>query len=366
MTARLRHLRVAMFSYRLPVDGERRGGIERAAHTLADGLARRGHEVIVFTHDPKPAGAAYEVSALPWKSFVDTWLGRRLTMGYLGNILAILPDYRDFDAIVMHGDSLLAPLTGRPVLRVMHGSARGEARSATSVGRYVLQYGVYAQELLTALVHRSVVGVSESTRAENPFVRRVVPHGVDRTLFRADRRERTAEPSVLFVGSMDGRKRGRFLLEGFLNRICPQHPTATLTIVGAEGPSHPGVEYLTGVADARLADLYRRSWVFASPSSYEGFGLPYLEAMACGTPVVATRNPGSVEVLGDGAYGLMPPDSEFARSVADLLEDETGRAVLTAAGLKRADEYSLDRMLDGYEQMLMDMSALHARTVASA
>jgi phosphatidyl-myo-inositol alpha-mannosyltransferase len=189
---------------------------------------------------------------------------------------------------------------------------------------------------------------------------------VDRTLFRPDRRERTAEPSVLFVGSMDGRKRGRFLLEGFLNRICPQHPTATLTIVGAEGPSHPGVEYLTGVADARLADLYRRSWVFASPSSYEGFGLPYLEAMACGTPVVATRNPGSVEVLGNGAYGLMPPDSEFARSVADLLEDETGRAVLTAAGLKRADEYSLDRMLDGYEQMLMDMSALHARTVASA
>ena len=366
MTARLRPLRVAMFSYRLPVDGARRGGIERAAHTLADGLARRGHEITVFTHDPRPGGAAYDVHPLPWKSFVDTWLGRRLTMGYLGNLLAILPDYRNFDCIVMHGDSLLAPLTGRPVLRVMHGSARGEARSATSIGRYLLQYGVYAQELLTALVQRSVVGVSESTRTDNPFVRRVVPHGVDRTLFRPDRRERTTEPSVLFVGSMDGRKRGRFLLDGFLNRICPQHPTATLTIVGADGPSHPGVEYLTGVTDAQLADLYRRSWVFASPSSYEGFGLPYLEAMACGTPVVATRNPGSAEVLGDGAYGLMPHDGEFARTVADLLGDETRRAVLTAAGLKRADEYSLDRMLDGYEQMLMDMSALHARTVASA
>lgn len=366
MSALRRPLRVAMFSYRLPVAGERRGGIERAAHTLADGLARRGHDVTVLTHDPKPGGATYDVTPLPWKSFVETWLGRRLTMGYLGNVLAILPDYRDFDVVVMHGDSLLAALAGRPVLRVMHGSARGEARSATSVGRYLLQSGVYAQELLTALLYSPVIGVSESTRDENPFVRRVVAHGVDRAIFRPDLRARTSEPSVLFVGSMDGRKRGRFLLDGFLNLICLRHPTATLTIVGAEGPSRPGVEYLTGVTDSQLADLYRRSWVFASPSSYEGFGLPYLEAMACGTPVVASRNPGSVEVLRNGAYGLVPPDSEFARTVADLLEDETRRAVLTAAGLKRADDYSLDRMLDGYEQMLIDMSEMHARTVASA
>ena len=116
-------------------------------------------------------------------------------MGYLGNVLAVLPDYREFDAIVMHGDSLLAPLTGKPVLRVMHGSARGEAQSATSVGRYLLQYGVFAQELLTAFCQDGVVGVSESTRAENPFVRRVVPHGVDQNLFRPQAGARTPEPS---------------------------------------------------------------------------------------------------------------------------------------------------------------------------
>ncbi len=45
-----------------------------------------------------------------------------------------------------------------------------------------------------------------------------------------------------------------------------------------------GVTYVTGVPDTQLADLYRRAWVCASPSTYEGFGLPYLEAMACGTP----------------------------------------------------------------------------------
>ena len=361
-----RRLRLAMFSYRLPVAQERRGGIERAAHTLAHGLARRGHEVTVFTHDPKPTAAAYDVSCLPWKAFVDTWLGRRLTMGYLGNLLAIVPDYRDFDAVIMHGDSLLAPLTGKPVLRVMHGSARGEAQSATSFGRWALQYGVFAQELLTAFFQNGVVGVSESTRADNPFVRRVVSHGVDQSIFYPSSATRTSHPSVLFVGAMSGRKRGRFLLDGFIDVIQARHPGATLTIVGAEGPAHPGVEYLTGVADAQLADLYRRSWVFASPSSYEGFGLPYLEAMACGTPVVASVNPGSIEVLADGECGLMPPDAQFAQTVSDLLGDESRRAVLTAAGLKRANDYSLDRMLDGYEQVLMDLSEVHAGTVASA
>ena len=72
-------MRLAVFSYGLPVPGEKRGGIERAAHTLAQGLALRGHHVVVFSHDNKPTAAAYDVRELPWKSFVNTWLGRRLT-----------------------------------------------------------------------------------------------------------------------------------------------------------------------------------------------------------------------------------------------------------------------------------------------
>ena len=115
MLSSLPRLRIAVLSYGLPKRAHKRGGIERAAHTLADGLARRGHDVVVFSHDPKPADAAYTVAPLPWKSFVDTWLGRRVTMGYLGNVLALVPDYREFDAVIAHGDSLLVPLAGKPV-----------------------------------------------------------------------------------------------------------------------------------------------------------------------------------------------------------------------------------------------------------
>lgn len=358
-------LRLAMLSYGLPVEGEKRGGIERAAHTLADGLSRRNHDVVVFSHDPKPSGAAYEVRELPWKPFVSTWAGRRLTMGYLGNLLALVLDYREFDAVIAHGDSLLIPLTGKPVLRVMHGSALGEARSATSIGRCLLQCGVYGQELLTAFVSRGVVAVSENTTRDNPFVGQVIPHGVDDSLFTPWPIAKSPAPSVLFVGALDGRKRGRFLLEGFLKTVRPAHPDALLTIVGGTGPDHPGVTYLTGVSDVELADLYRRAWVYASPSTYEGFGLPYLEAMACGTPVVASENPGSVDVLGHDGCGLLPADEDFAATIASLLGDEARRAELSAAGLRRVPQFTLARMLDGYEKVLFDLTGVYVKSMAS-
>lgn len=360
------HLRLAMFSYGLPTEGQKRGGIERAAHTLADGLALRGHEVVVFTHDRRPRGAAYDVCALPWKGFVETWFGRRVTMGYLGNLLAVLPDYRRFDVIVAHGDSLLLPLTGKPVLRVLHGSALGEARSAQTLGRFVLQLGVYTQEILTALLQNGVVAGSENTRRDTPFVRRVIPYGVDEQLFRPDPDARSEQPSIVFVGTLKGRKRGQVLVDIFCNTVRPAHPTALLTIVGEQGPPREGVEYRMGVSDPELASLYQRAWVYASPSTYEGFGLPYLEAMACGTPVVATPNPGSEEVLGGGAYGALALDTDFGRTLSSLLADAQARAALAARGLERAHEYSLTAMLTRYEELLFALAAPDAKPVASA
>jgi glycosyltransferase involved in cell wall biosynthesis len=345
-------LRIAVFSYGLPVRGEKRGGIERVAHILAEGLAQRGHHVVVFTHDPAPADAAYTTAALPWRRFVNTWLGRRVTMGYLGNVLAILPEYRAFDAIVAHGDSLLLPFTGKPVVRVMHGSALGEALSARSAGRFVLQLGVYLQELVTAAAQRGTVAVSANARRHNPLVRTVIPNAVDLDLYYPDSVERAPAPTVLFVGSLSGRKRGRQLVDAFAQHVRPAWPDARLIVVGEPGPAAPGVTYHTGVDDMELARLYRRAWIYASPSVYEGFGLPYLEAMACGTPVVAVANPGSREVLGDGRYGRLVAASELGRTIAALLGDAAARERLSGAGLARAREYALPQMIDAYESLL--------------
>lgn len=354
-----------MLSYGLPVLGAKRGGIERVAHVLADGLARRGHEVVVFSHDPQPVGAQYEVRELPWKRFVNTWLGRRVTMGYLGNVLALLPDCGEFDTIIAHGDSLLLPLSRKPIVRIMHGSALGEALSSRSVGRLALQIGVYLQELATALIEEGTVAVSESARRHNPFIRRVIPHGVDPTVFFPVPGGKAPEPSIVFVGTLGGRKRGRFLLDIFNGVVRAAHPDASLMVVGPPAPAMPGVTYHTGISDTKLAALYRRAWVCASPSTYEGFGLPSLEAMACGTAVLATPNPGSRELLLDGRCGRLATDAEFPGALLALLADAGARGELEVRGLERSQEYSLETMIDRYDALLMEFCAAHARSMAS-
>jgi glycosyltransferase involved in cell wall biosynthesis len=358
-------MRLAIFSYGLPVHGQKRGGIERVAHAVAQALADRHHDIVVFSHDEKPEGATYEVRALPWKRFVNTWMGRRVTMGYLGNVMALVPDYRRFDALIAFGDSLLLPLQRTPVLRVMLGSALGEAKSARSVGRFVLQSGVYLQELATALTQKTV-GISENTCRFNPFVREAILLGVDSTIFHPTPDQKTPEPSLIFVGTTEGRKRGRLLLNIFQTMIRPAYPNASLTFVGPAGEAMAGVTYHTGVSDEQLAALYRRAWLYVSPSNYEGFGLPYLEAMACGTAVVATPNPGSREVLEGGTYGRLVEDAEFGPTILDLIGNHVSRRTFEQAGLRRAQQLSLDSMIDRYETVLAQVSGAHVRSIASA
>jgi phosphatidyl-myo-inositol alpha-mannosyltransferase len=350
-----RVLRIAVFNYSLPVVGQKRGGVDRVAHDLADGLARRGHVVTVFSHDPKPPGAAYRVAVLQWRRFVDTWIGRRLTMGYLGNLLWLLPRVSEFDVLLAHGDSLLLPVTGKPFVRVMHGSARGEAVSATSIGRSLLQAGVYFQELATAALHRDgVVAVSESARRANRFIRRVIPNGVDRRTFHPGAAPRAERPTIMFVGVLSGRKRGAWLLDLFEHVIRRRVTGAELHMVCPPGPAREGVTYHVGVSDTDLAALYCRAWVYASPSTYEGFGLPYAEALACGTPVIATPNDGSREMLSAGG-GLLVDDTSFAPALLALLEDEGQRRQLQRQASARSGDHDLERTIDAYEALLRSL-----------
>lgn len=353
-------MRIAVLSYGLPVDGQKRGGIERIAHDLAEGLAQRRHSVTVWTYDARPEASSYVTRSLPLKKFVTTWLGRRLTMGYLGNLLLLLPGYRDYDVIIAHGDSLLLPLLRKPLIRILHGSALGEAIKATSPWRFAFQLGVYAQELLTALIQPGCVAVSYSTTRLNPFVRRVIPNGVDLSFFSREPAIKTVMPSILFTGTLTGRKRGHLLVKWFTEYVRPRHPAAILRMVSPSGIRVPGVEYHTGISDGELAGMYRSAWVYASPSTYEGFGLPYLEAMASGTPVIATPNAGSSELLDGGRYGLLVRDAAFGETLCDVLSDTSRRDYFAAAGRKRAESYPLQLMLDRYEQLIIEVCADHA------
>jgi glycosyltransferase involved in cell wall biosynthesis len=201
--------------------------------------------------------------------------------------------------------------------------------------------------------------VSENTRAGNRFITRVIPNGVNRAVFSPDERDRSSRPTLAFVGALAGRKRGRWLLDLFSSVIRPAHPQAELLMVSASGPELPGVTYYEGVTDAELASIYRRAWVYASPSTYEGFGLPYLESMACGTPVVATPNPGSREVLTRGG-GVLADDDAFGPAVLALLGDPIRRRTLATEGLTVAAERDLTVTVDAYETLLLELTDRHS------
>jgi glycosyltransferase involved in cell wall biosynthesis len=100
-----------------------------------------------------------------------------------------------------------------------------------------------------------------------------------------------------------------------------------------------------------LQDLYRRAWVFCLPSTYEGFGIPYIEAMASGTPVVATRNAGAVEVTENGRYGKVVRDDELADALLGLLQSSFARERLAAEALRHVQKYSLATVVETYESL---------------
>ena len=113
----------------------------------------------------------------------------------------------------------------------------------------------------------------------------------------------------------------------------------------ARSPAGGRLHFTGYVSDETLRALYSACHAFVYPSLYEGFGLPPLEAMACGAPVVASRIPALDETLGRAsALGFQPSDpTELADRLSQLLADERLRSALCEAGLRRAAEFTWER-----------------------
>ncbi len=162
--------------------------------------------------------------------------------------------------------------------------------------------------------------------------------------------------SILFVGRRDPYKNLPLLIEAFA-RLRADIPDARLRVIGPPDPRYPEATALAaalGVASAvewvghtdfeQLVAAYQTAAVFAMPSRYEGFGLPALEAMACGAPVVCSEAASLPEVVGDAAVRVPPDDvAALASALARVLKQPELAADLRARGLARARQFSWRR-----------------------
>jgi phosphatidylinositol alpha-mannosyltransferase len=332
-------MRVAMLHVDLPPAG--RGGVAFQVDLLARTLAARGHEVVVFTTAGGPADGAYETRLVPVGG--PSW-SRRL-WGVARAFRAA--DLRDFDVVHAHGDDWLLGRRPRRV-RTFYGSAAAEALSARSAKRVAGQGFAYVAEWAAAAEATVSVAIARNNRRYLPVVRDVVPCAVA-PAFHDVTPCPSPEPTVLYVaGTLGGRKRGRLVLDAF-REVRAKWPDARLVLACPETADEPGVVHRPGLPTGALAALYAESWALCSGSAYEGFGVPYVEALAAGLPVVTTDNPGAGEVLDGGRLGVVTTPERLAADLVALLADEPRRAALSRDGRAAAARYAADAVAAAYE-----------------
>ena len=247
---------------------------------------------------------------------------------------------REFD--VLHCPTMRVPVRARPaVVATVHDVAVLRYPEAFPLwhrytGRLALRQAVRTADAIVAVSAFTRDELAETLGVSVDRVR-VVGNGVDPIFTSAG----PAAPGdyVLAVGTLEPRKNLARAVE------AAKRAEVEVRVVGAAGWGGIDVPGWVGrVDDEALAALYRGARCLVFPSLYEGFGIPVLEAMACGTPVVTSRGGATEEVAGGAAVLVEPDDVEGIAS--GIGEAEQRRAELVPLGLERARGFTWQRVAD--------------------
>jgi len=222
-------------------------------------------------------------------------------------------------------------------------------------------YGFLRMQVNVARKLPRIVTVSESSKRDIAAQMKVpaermtvVPIGVDEWMFRPMPHIARVPGRLMTTASADVPMKGLSHLLDALAKLRIENPDAHLVVIGRlkEDSTVPAlieqlgltgaVEFVSGVTDERIVELYAEAEVAVVPSLYEGFSLPAIEAMSCGVPVVATTGGALPEVVGpdgESARTVTPGDpSALAAAIKDLLDDPAERVRIGESGRERVLE----------------------------
>jgi glycosyltransferase involved in cell wall biosynthesis len=278
---------------------------------------KQGLEGCRFRVDRAPNGILWQQLMLPRIIDVDVLWGPHGTIPVTQRIPAVVT-LHDFSSITMPGSHLLKTIASFDlfITRSLDRARRIAAVSRTIAEEAVRWFGV----------RRSAI--------------EIVPNGVDEFFTPGE----SDGDFILFVGTLEPRKGIDDLLAVWQSLPMPRPRLVLCGHAGWRVRVPKGVE-VTGFVDRdRLRTLYQQARVFVYPSRYEGFGIPPLEAMACGAPVIATRT-GAISEFAEGAALLIEPgDREALReALVRLLGNEPLRRELRCLGAERAKQFRWDR-----------------------
>jgi glycosyltransferase involved in cell wall biosynthesis len=246
-------------------------------------------------------------------------------------------------------------------------------------------YGFLNMQMRVARQLPRHLTVSENSRKDivaqmgvAPDTLHIVPVGVDQTQFRPLPHVARVPGRLLTTASADVPLKGLTYLIEALAKVRTEREDAHLVVIGR--PRHKSavpaqiaklgltgaIEFVSGVSDERVVELYAEADIAVIPSLYEGFSLPAVEAMACGVPLVTTTGGALPEVVGPpGESALLVPPADpgaLAAQIVDLLDDPARRERLAAGGRARVlDRFTWRRTAEGTaEHYYLELEA-HAR-----
>ncbi|MGI8631748.1 MAG: glycosyltransferase family 4 protein [Solirubrobacterales bacterium] len=343
-------------------------GIARYARSLRDALESvEGLEILPVAHPASSGGKRGRyVRGL---SRELRWFPRSLH----GSLEAL-------DVDVLHCPSPLAPrdpripavVTIHDVLPLQH--PRWFTRANVFHQRVVLPGAARAASRVIA-VSTSAADAIVEVLGVDPERIEVIPSGVDPVFSPGDippetlSRHGLTRPYILTVGTLQPRKNVEAAIAAF-ERVSRHPDPHQLVLVGSRGwregelmervrrsPARERIKILGRVSDPDLVALYRGAQCFVFPSRAEGFGLPVLEAMACGTPVVASDRTSIPEVAGSAALLVDPDDGEaMARGLEHVVRSAPRRQELRGLGIAHASQFTWDRCASATAELYREVA----------